>query len=227
MSVLYLRDKRGNFLAVRSINGKSAYQIAQDYGFEGSEEAWLESLKSTIVRTDKSLTQHDQAADAKAAGEAINQAMAAARSASDAAAEAAEAAREAVTAAGSAFDMARSAQTDAANAFKSANVASSNAAQAKQTAERALPGSGGTMGGDIHMDGSRVTGLGTPVNPGDAIPLGYVVPAESGGTGENTLAAALTAMLASGPIILTSEHYGDELPEPGTPGRLFFKKVSS
>lgn len=28
--------------------GKSAYEIAVDYGFEGSEEEWLESLKATV-----------------------------------------------------------------------------------------------------------------------------------------------------------------------------------
>lgn len=32
----------------------------------------------------------------------------------------------------------------------------------------------------------------------------------------------------TGPLVLTEgEHYGDELPEPGTVGRIFFKKVSS
>lgn len=30
---------------------------------------------------------------------------------------------------------------------------------------------------------------------------------------------------SAGPTILTSYQYGDELPTPGTPGRLFFKKV--
>lgn len=32
----------------------------------------------------------------------------------------------------------------------------------------------------------------------------------------------------TGPLVLTEgEHYGDELPEPGTVGRIFFKKVIS
>lgn len=34
--------------------------------------------------------------------------------------------------------------------------------------------SGGTMSGDINMDGNAVTGIGTPTNAGDATPKGYV-----------------------------------------------------
>lgn len=32
-------------------------------------------------------------------------------------------------------------------------------------------------------------------------------------------------LFEAGPIVLTSEHYGTELPEPGIVGRLFFKVV--
>lgn len=36
-----------------------------------------------------------------------------------------------------------------------------------------LPVTGGTMSGDLSMDGHKVTGLGTPSSNGDAVPLGY------------------------------------------------------
>ena len=35
----------------------------------------------------------------------------------------------------------------------------------------------------------------------------------------------LQALLAEGPLVLSSFQYGDELPAPGIPGRIFFKKV--
>ena len=38
---------------VRGENGKSAYEIAVEHGYEGSEEAWLESLIGGDVTTDK------------------------------------------------------------------------------------------------------------------------------------------------------------------------------
>lgn len=53
-----------------------------------------------------------------------------------------------------------------------------------------------------------------------------VVGMNSGGTGATDGATGLKNLLASGPMILSSNQYGDELPEPGIPGRIFFKKVS-
>lgn len=59
------------------------------------------------------------------------------------------------------------------------------------------------------------------INPG----VEGVLSVANGGTGQSTGAAALTALLASGNIILTSKHYGTSLPTAGTKGRLFFKVV--
>lgn len=36
-----------------TLTGKSAYQIAVDNGFEGTEQEWLESLKSVLTTQDK------------------------------------------------------------------------------------------------------------------------------------------------------------------------------
>lgn len=56
---------------------------------------------------------------------------------------------------------------------------------------------GGTMEGDIHMDGSRITGLADPVEEGDAVSksalearLQKTVPVANGGTGATTAAEA-------------------------------------
>ncbi|MBR6654352.1 MAG: hypothetical protein IKL27_06445 [Oscillospiraceae bacterium] len=37
---------------------------------------------------------------------------------------------------------------------------------------------------------------------------------------------SLTGYLAAGPMVLSSHQYGDELPAPGIPGRIFFKRVT-
>ena len=44
MSILYIRDKNGNFVQVPSIPGKSAYEIAVERGvFKGTEQEFAES----------------------------------------------------------------------------------------------------------------------------------------------------------------------------------------
>lgn len=46
-----------------------------------------------------------------------------------------------------------------------------------------------------------------------------------GGTGATTAEDALKNLFAGGNAILSSNQYGDSLPEAGTAGRIFFKKV--
>lgn len=47
-----------------------------------------------------------------------------------------------------------------------------------------------------------------------------------GGTGSSNGATGLKNLFAAGATVLSSYQYGDELPEPGIPGRIFFKKVT-
>lgn len=50
-----------------------------------------------------------------------------------------------------------------------------------------LPATGGTMRGNINMNGNRVTGLGTPSDDTDAVPKSYVLP-KAGGTMSGAIA---------------------------------------
>lgn len=52
-----------------------------------------------------------------------------------------------------------------------------------------------------------------------------VVPVENGGTGADNGAEGLTNLFAAGATVLTANQYGDTLPEPGIPGRIFFLAV--
>ena len=49
----------------------------------------------------------------------------------------------------------------------------------------------------------------------------------AGGTGAANGAEGLKNLFADGPTVLSAHQYGDTLPSPGTPGRIFFKKVST
>lgn len=46
-----------------TLTGKSAYQVAVDNGFEGTEQEWLESLKSVLTEQDKEDIVHQVLAD--------------------------------------------------------------------------------------------------------------------------------------------------------------------
>ena len=52
------------------------------------------------------------------------------------------------------------------------------------------------------------------------------VPITKGGTGATDGATGLANLLSSGMTILSAYQYGNELPNPGNAGRLFFKKVT-
>ena len=47
--VLKIRDATGNERAIHAIRGRSAYQIAVDNGFKGTEREWLDSLKAEPI----------------------------------------------------------------------------------------------------------------------------------------------------------------------------------
>lgn len=51
------------------------------------------------------------------------------------------------------------------------------------------------------------------------------VPLERGGTGAENGADGLKNLFADGATVLSSYQFGDELPEAGTPGRIFFLKL--
>ena len=57
-------------------------------------------------------------------------------------------------------------------------------------------------------------------------PENNIIPMENGGTGANTGEGGLQNLFADGWTILSSYQYGDELPEAGTVGRIFFKRLT-
>lgn len=52
-----------------------------------------------------------------------------------------------------------------------------------------------------------------------------ITPIVNGGTGSSDGATGLANLFASGATVLSSHQYGDELPEAGTVGRIFFKRL--
>ena len=57
-------------------------------------------------------------------------------------------------------------------------------------------------------------------------PENNIVPIANGGTNASDGATGLANLFAAGVTVLSSHQYGDELPEAGTVGRIFFKKLS-
>lgn len=49
--VLRIKNEHGDWVSIPCITGDSAYEVAQQNGFNGSEEQWLESLKPHIQVT--------------------------------------------------------------------------------------------------------------------------------------------------------------------------------
>lgn len=52
------------------------------------------------------------------------------------------------------------------------------------------------------------------------------IPLANGGTDATDGATGLANLFAAGTTILSPHQYGDELPDAGTAGRIFFKKLS-
>lgn len=57
-------------------------------------------------------------------------------------------------------------------------------------------------------------------------PDNNIIPVENGGTNSADGATGLSNLFASGATVLSSYQYGDELPEAGTKGRIFFKRLT-
>lgn len=54
-----------------------------------------------------------------------------------------------------------------------------------------------------------------------------IISIENGGTNASDGATGLKNLFASGETILSSYQYGDELPEAGIAGRIFFKRLTN
>ena len=54
-----------------------------------------------------------------------------------------------------------------------------------------------------------------------------ITPIKNGGTNASDGATGLANLFASGNTVLSSYQYGDELPEAGTVGRIFFKRLTN
>lgn len=52
-----------------------------------------------------------------------------------------------------------------------------------------------------------------------------ITPIENGGTNSADGATGLANLFAAGATVLSVNQYGDELPEPGIAGRIFFKRI--
>lgn len=57
-------------------------------------------------------------------------------------------------------------------------------------------------------------------------PENNIVPIANGGTNSADGATGLANLFAAGATVLSSYQYGDELPEAGTVGRIFFKRLT-
>lgn len=57
-------------------------------------------------------------------------------------------------------------------------------------------------------------------------PENNIVPIANGGTNSADGATGLANLFASGVTVLSSYQYGDELPEAGIVGRIFFKRLT-
>ena len=53
-----------------------------------------------------------------------------------------------------------------------------------------------------------------------------IIPMTNGGTGAENGKDGLKNLFADGITVLSSYQYGDELPEAGTAGRIFFKRLT-
>ncbi len=70
------------------------------------------------------------------------------------------------------------------------------------------------------------TNLGITLANIGAEPSFTTLPISKGGTNASNGATGLANLFAAGATVLSSHQYGDTLPDAGTVGRIFFKKIS-
>lgn len=71
-SILKVRDADGTVHEIYSLQGKSAYQYAQEGGYTGTEAEFSAKMAAEIPTVDSTLTQPGQAADAAAVGDRLS-----------------------------------------------------------------------------------------------------------------------------------------------------------
>lgn len=125
-----ITDKNGTTSSV-VFDGASAYEIAVENGFEGSEEEWLESLKYTSSEEFQQLAEQVKQ-DAQTASNKAQEATTAATYADKYAKDAQASKEEANKSALSAAEAANSAGISASSAADSANTAKTNADKTNQ-----------------------------------------------------------------------------------------------
>ena len=153
--------------------GKSAYEYAVEGGFQGSEDQFREQQAHSGKNA------YDYAVEGGYTGtvQEFSEKLAKEYLPKDGGSMAGELSmgRNRVTGLGAPqedSDAARKQDVDAVGTL--AAEGKTLAAEGKTLAEKALPKTGGAMTGPIAMGGSRVTGLGTPTDAGDASTKSYV-----------------------------------------------------
>lgn len=133
VTTISITDKDGTTTAtiLDGVDGKSAYELAVENGFEGTEEEWLESLKYYNSEEFAQLTQQVKQ-DAQTASTKAQEAMTAATNADKYAKDAQASKEKANESALSAIEAANNAGTSASSAADSANTAKTNADKTNQ-----------------------------------------------------------------------------------------------
>lgn len=133
-SILKVKDAQGNWIDIPAITGKSAYEIAVDYGFNGSEAEWNAAVNKAANEARASAQQAQQAESV--ASTAAETATQAAIGASISATKCEDSEAEAVRAA----DAAEQCKVVAENERNSAWEASNRAVTARDEAQAAANG---------------------------------------------------------------------------------------
>lgn len=79
--------------------------------------------------------------------------------------------------------------------------------------------------GDLNIEGGGTFTEDIYVGDAKLMKVTDIVPISQGGTESSDGATGLANLFAAGETILSSHQFGDELPEAGTAGRIFFKRL--